>query len=239
MFLISGFIIGFLGSFHCIGMCGPIALSLPVHHYNIIKKNIGILVYNFGRLLTYSLLGIFFGLLGQSFSLIGLQQWISVSMGLLLLLTVLLPQIRLFRTIKLPLLTHSINVLKNKLMSSFSKRGLRFLFGIGLLNGLLPCGLVYLGIAGAIASQTVTDGALFMLFFGFGTVPVMYAVAFAGQFINLRFRSVVRKSVPYVISVIAVLLILRGLNLGIPYVSPAFDTKTNAANCCVHKICKK
>jgi uncharacterized protein len=239
MFLISAFIIGFLGSFHCVGMCGPIALSLPVHHYNNFKKNIGILFYNFGRIITYTLLGIIFALLGQSFSMIGFQQWVSVIIGVFLLFSVLLPKFNLFRSFKIPFITKSINTLKGKLGSLFQKRGMRFLFGIGILNGFLPCGLVYIGIAGAIASQSVQNGVLFMLFFGVGTVPIMYAVAWAGQFINLRFRVIVRKSVPYAISIMAILFILRGLNLGIPYVSPSFDAKNKTVSCCSNKICKK
>jgi uncharacterized protein len=239
MFLVSAFIIGFLGSFHCVGMCGPIALSLPVHQYGLFKKNVAILLYNLGRLTTYTLLGIIFALLGQSFSLIGFQQWVSISLGVLLLISVLLPQIKLFQSIKIPILTQAINKLKSSLGRLFHKRGLRFLFGIGILNSLLPCGLVYIGIAGALASQTIQSGALFMLFFGLGTVPIMYAVALAGQFINLRFRIFVRKSIPYAVSIMAILFILRGLNLGIPYVSPSFDAKTKTVSCCTHKICKK
>jgi len=239
MFLVSAFIIGFLGSFHCIGMCGAIALSLPVHHYSAIKKNAGIMLYNGGRLLTYTLLGLIFGLLGQSFSLVGFQQWLSISLGIILLLSVIVPQFPLFRSGKISFITVGINKLKSSLGNLFSKRGLRFLFGIGLLNGLLPCGLLYIGIAGAIASQNVTQGALFMLFFGLGTVPTMYAVAIAGQFISIRFRTVVRRSVPYAVSVMALLLILRGLNLGVPYLSPAFDAKTKTVSCCTNKVCKK
>ena len=239
MFLVSAFIIGFLGSFHCIGMCGPIALSLPVHQFSPLKKNLGILLYNFGRLITYSILGLIFGVIGKSFSLVGLQQWLSISLGILILLYILLPQLKLFRSLQIPGVTSFINKLKHKLSVLFSKKGLRFLFGIGLLNGLLPCGLVYIGIAGSVATQSLTDGALFMLFFGLGTLPIMYTVAFAGQFITLRYRTAIRKMVPYVISAMALLLILRGLNLGIPYLSPSFDKKAQTVSCCDHKVCKK
>lgn len=239
MFLLSAFIIGFLGSFHCVGMCGPIALSLPVHHYGILKKNTAILLYNLGRLLTYSLLGLIFGLLGKSFSLIGFQQWVSISLGILLLLYVIFPSIKLFHSFKLPFVTKSIHTLKSNLANLFQQRGLRFLLGIGLLNGLLPCGLVYIGLAGAMATQEIKSGILFMLFFGLGTVPVMYAVAWAGQFITLRYRALVRKSIPVVVSIMAILFILRGLNLGIPYVSPSFDQKTKTVSCCANKECKK
>lgn len=235
MFLAAAFIAGFLGSFHCVGMCGPIALALPIHHFAPFKRNLGILLYNAGRLITYTALGVLFGLLGRSFSIIGLQQWVSVSVGILLLVSVFVSK----ASFTIPVLTSGVNNLKSALSNLFSKRGLRFLFGIGLLNGLLPCGLVYLGIAGAVASRGISEGALFMLLFGAGTVPVMYSVALAGRFVTIKFRNAVRKTTPYVVSAMALLLILRGLNLGIPYLSPSFDVKTKTMSCCEVKKHKK
>ena len=96
----------------------------------------------------------------------------------------------------------------------------------------MPCGLVYLGIAGAIATGHYIKGAEFMFYFGIGTVPVMYAVAFLGQFITLKYRNHIRQAMPYVVSVMAVLLIVRGLNLGIPYLSPQFEKETHKVSCC-------
>ncbi|MGZ3862163.1 MAG: sulfite exporter TauE/SafE family protein [Bacteroidia bacterium] len=235
MFLAAAFIAGFLGSFHCVGMCGPIALSLPVNHFAPFKRNLGILLYNSGRIFTYTLLGILFGLLGRSFSIIGLQRWVSVSVGIILLLSLFVTKL----SFTIPALSTGVNKLKTALSGLFSKRGLRFLFGIGLLNGLLPCGLVYLGIAGAVASQGISEGALFMFAFGVGTLPVMYSVALAGRFVTVKFRNAIRKTVPYVVCAMALLLILRGLNLGIPYLSPSFDAKTKTMSCCEVKKHKK
>ena len=125
-----------------------------------------------------------------------------------------------------------INSVKNQLGNLFNKKGLHFLFFIGLLNGLLPCGLVYLGIAGAIATGHYIKGAEFMFYFGIGTVPIMYAVAFLGQFITLKYRNHIRHAMPYVVSIMAVMLIVRGLNLGIPYLSPQFEKETHKVSCC-------
>ena len=92
--------LGLLGSFHCIGMCGPIALALPVHQYSPFKKYLGIFLYNVGRVTTYTFLGIVFGLLGQSFFLGGFQQILSITIGVLLLLSVILTNVRALNSAK-------------------------------------------------------------------------------------------------------------------------------------------
>jgi sulfite exporter TauE/SafE len=230
--LIAAISLGLLGSFHCIGMCGPIALALPVHQYSYFKKYLGILLYNLGRVTTYTFLGVVFGLLGQSFFIGGFQQIVSISIGILLLLSVVLTKTKWFKTPSFGFLYSFINKVKLHLGNLFSRKGLHFLFFIGLLNGLLPCGLVYLGIAGAIATGNYFKGAEFMFYFGIGTVPIMFAVAFLGQFINLKFRNNIRHAMPYVVSIMAVLLIVRGLNLGIPYLSPQFEKSSNTVSCC-------
>lgn len=231
--IIAAISLGLLGSFHCIGMCGPIALALPVHHYSTLKKYLGIFLYNLGRVTTYTFLGVIFGLLGQSFFLGGFQQILSIVIGALLLLSVIFTNSKSLNSSKsLGFLYSFINSVKNQLGNLFNKKGLHFLFFIGLLNGLLPCGLVYLGIAGAIATGHYIKGAEFMFYFGIGTVPIMYAVAFLGQFITLKYRNHIRHAMPFVVSVMAVLLIVRGLNLGIPYLSPQFEKESNKVSCC-------
>ncbi len=224
--------LGLLGSFHCIGMCGPIAVALPVHHYGFFKKYSGIFLYNLGRVLTYIVLGLLFGSLGQSFFMGGFQQLLSIGLGVLLLVSVLLTQTNWFIKPQFGTVYKFINAVKQQLTQLFHKKGLHFLFFMGLLNGLLPCGLVYLGIAGSIATGSYIKGAEFMLYFGLGTLPVMCAVSFLGQFITLKFRNYIRQSMPYVVGVMAVLLILRGLNLGIPYISLAFEKQSHTISCC-------
>lgn len=231
-FFIAAISLGLLGSFHCIGMCGPIALALPIHRLSPFKKYLGILLYNTGRIATYTLLGFLFGILGQSFYLGGFQQILSITIGVLLLLSVVMGQTNWFKMPSLGFVYGFINSVKLNLANLFNRNGLHFLFLIGLLNGLLPCGLVYLGIAGAIASGDFFKGAEFMFYFGLGTIPIMYAVAFLGQFISLRHRNIIRQSMPVVVSVMAILLIIRGLNLGIPYLSPQFEKESSKVTCC-------
>jgi sulfite exporter TauE/SafE len=220
-FVLAAITLGFLGSFHCIGMCGPIALALPVHTAKPAKKILLILSYNFGRIVTYSLFGAAAGVAGQSLVVGGYQQILSVAMGIIILLMVFFPKKKsnLFQAH----IFSFFNSIKNQLRKLFLKNGHGPLFTIGLLNGFLPCGLVYISMAGAVATGDLVSGALFMAFFGLGTVPVMLSLPLAGEVVSVNARNKIRKTVPIIVGAMAVLLILRGLNLGIPYLSPKIN----------------
>ena len=88
---LSGLALGFLGSLHCIGMCGPIALALPSQSKSKLSFYSGRLLYNLGRVITYSIMGLIIGLIGQKINLAGYQQIISVILGIAILIAVLLP----------------------------------------------------------------------------------------------------------------------------------------------------
>lgn len=218
----AGMMLGALGSLHCVGMCGPIALSLPVVNTSYFSKYLGALLYNLGRVATYATLGVVFGFIGESLVWLGFQQWLSIALGVLLLLIVLLPKSITRRIQFFPGVMGSVRGGIGKL---FQTRSYSSLFTIGLLNGLLPCGLVYMAIAGAIATASVVQSSVWMAAFGLGTLPMMWVIAMVGSNLKLRFRSSVRKLYPYMIAVMACLLIVRGMGLGIPYVSPAIETK--------------
>lgn len=215
--VLSGFILGLMGSLHCAGMCGPIALSLPLFGNNFATKMVGGLIYNIGRTVTYGIIGAFFGLLGQGLSLIGFQQWISVAMGTLMIISVIIPSI--FKNInpkKIPI----AGWVRKSIQRLFVKRSFGGLFFIGILNGLLPCGLVYMAIAGAIGTGDATTGTIFMVLFGLGTLPLMLGISILGNMISLTVRNKINKLIPILVVVIGVIFILRGLSLGIPYLSP-------------------
>ena len=222
----TAIILGALGSAHCIGMCGPIALSLPVVAENHYSKFLGALLYNAGRVFTYAFIGLLFGLAGKSFSFFGFQQILSVSLGVIIILFLIFPP-------KKNLLTQNKYIasffadIRNKIGILFTKRNYSSLFMIGLLNGLLPCGLVYLAIAGAVATGDPLKSSVFMASFGLGTLPLMWAVAFFGSFINLHTRKILNKAYPYMMGIMACLLIIRGLGLNIPYISPAHSNETS------------
>ncbi|MDZ7607987.1 MAG: sulfite exporter TauE/SafE family protein [Cyclobacteriaceae bacterium] len=212
--------IGFVGSFHCIGMCGPIALALPMSQNSRLHLVSGRVLYNLGRAFTYAGIGLLAGLIGQSLSLAGIQQAVSIVSGVLILIIVLIPS---SVSQKLSLLKPAYgftSLLKRKFRSLLTKKSLRSLFYIGVINGFLPCGLVYLALAGAVAMAGILEGAAYMFLFGLGTIPVMLAVSLAGNFVSQKLRIRINRWIPAIMVVLAVLFILRGLNLGIPYISP-------------------
>ncbi|MBF4463880.1 sulfite exporter TauE/SafE family protein [Flavobacterium sp. LC2016-12] len=219
--LYSAFILGLISSLHCIGMCGPIAMMLPVDHQNEAKKVAQIVTYHLGRLTAYATIGLIFGLLGRGFFLAGLQQNMSIFIGVAMILVVLIPE-KVFSRYNFSKPVYKIiSKIKSSLGNQFKNRSYKSLFTIGLLNGFLPCGMVYVALFGAIAMQSSGLGVLYMLLFGFGTMPLMTIVVYIHSLIKLPFRNKIQKAIPFVAVIIGVLFILRGLGLGIPYVSPS------------------
>jgi sulfite exporter TauE/SafE len=229
---IGGLLLGALGSVHCIGMCGPIALALPSVNSHPAAKFTGTLLYNAGRIFTYSILGAVFGLVGMSFGIFGLQQWLSVILGLTIIIFLVVPMDRLGRN---NVLVQFFSQLRSSLAALFSRRNYQSLFAIGLLNGLLPCGMIYMAVAAAISTAAVLKSSLFMAAFGLGTLPVMWSISFFGSAINLQVRKGIKKMYPYILFGMAALLIIRGLGLQIPYLSPGFhhhmESGTNVLEC--------
>ncbi len=232
MFLWTAFVFGLLGSFHCIGMCGPIALALPIHHYKGWQKPLGSFSYNAGRIFTYALLGTILGFIGQIFRIAQIQQILSIVMGIVILLAVIIPFIFKSRPTFYNPFYSLIGQLKALFGKQLKKRSFSSLFGVGLLNGLLPCGMVYLAMAGALATTTPVNGAIYMAAFGLGTLPVMFTVPLLGNFMPLSWRNAVRKAVPAVVIIFGLLFILRGMNLGIPYVSPHVSEGNQSIEAC-------
>lgn len=218
----TGFIVGLLGSLHCVGMCGPIALALPVLGETQFKILWERALYNFGRIVTYSAMGALFGLFGSRLVLFGLQQNLSIALGAVILLYILIPRKLKSKISETILYRKIVSFLKSRFSNLRSKRTTRSLFTIGLLNGLLPCGFVYVGIAGAISTGHWLSGSAYMALFGLGTFPIMFLTSVLGKVINLNIRRKINKLIPVLTAVLALLFILRGLNLGIPYISPKF-----------------
>ncbi|BFM44492.1 sulfite exporter TauE/SafE family protein [Flavobacterium sp. CFS9] len=202
-------------------MCGPIAMMLPVDRQNEAKKVTQIITYHLGRLTAYATIGLIFGLLGRGFFLAGLQQKMSIFIGLAMIVIVLIPE-KVFSKYNFSKPVYKmISRVKSSLGNQFKDRSYKSLFTIGLLNGFLPCGMVYVALFGAIAMQSASLGVLYMLLFGVGTIPLMTVVVYVNSLIKLPFRNKIQKAIPYVAVIIGVLFILRGLGLGIPYISPS------------------
>lgn len=227
--LYTAFILGLLGSFHCLGMCGPIAFALPLSRDNPLQMSLQVVLYHTGRLITYSLIGVLFGLFGRGLYLAGFQQRLSILVGIVMILFVLFPSKHLQKIqIAKPLYNFIIKV-KSGLGHFLKKRSLPSFFMIGFLNGFLPCGLVYMAVFGSLATGSPEQGGLFMFMFGAGTVLLMTAAAVFGNFVNISFRNKIQKAIPIFVVIIGLLFILRGLGLGIPYISPS-DLKLNVSN---------
>ncbi|MGB5894271.1 MAG: sulfite exporter TauE/SafE family protein [Ignavibacteriaceae bacterium] len=232
--ILTAFFIGFFGSLHCIGMCGPIAIALPVPNSSNISFVTGRMLYNLGRVVSYSMLGAVFGLLGGRIALAGAQQFVSIALGVIIIIAVLLPQKYKNYFIQHSATQKIVRPIKSNIGVLFKKVNFSAMFLIGILNGFLPCGFVYIGLAGAIASGDAISGIAVMMLFGLGTVPAMFAASVFGKFINLGIRTKLRKATPYLAIVLAVIFIMRGMNLGIPYLSPkltAQNVNTSEVDC--------
>lgn len=216
----TAFLIGLAGSLHCIGMCGPIAVSLPSGNTSRVRHVTGRILYNVGRIVTYALLGMGAGLLGQTVHVSGYQQTLSIVLGVLILLAVILPsRFGAFLT-GARLHARLFEPLKRIWMRLFGQNSVKALFIVGLLNGFLPCGLVYVALAGAVSTGGYLTGAAYMAVFGVGTFPVMLAMSMVGRLLGYGFRTRLRRLIPVGAVLLATLFILRGMSLGIPYVSP-------------------
>ena len=207
---------GLLGSFHCIGMCGPLAFSLP--HFS--KAWSGILmekiIYNFGRIFTYSLLGLLVGLIGRRLWLIGIQSSLSIGIGLVLIGIASLKILAI--RLKANGLVFGIPHLNNLL--SWALKNQWGLFWIGIINGLLPCGFVFIALLSALNTQSAFQSSLYMFYFGMGTFPMMLLTSYSLGFIKIGLRRKINQAIPFIILLMGCWFLLRGMSLNIPYLSP-------------------
>jgi uncharacterized protein len=235
MLVLAGLSLGFMGSFHCIGMCGPIALALPVKQNSLFNRFLAVLSYNSGRVITYSFLGFLSGIAGEGIRIAAAQNIISILSGVLILALLFIQQMSALR-IKWAGYIKFIEYIKAKLRSILGLKKAHTLFFIGLLNGLLPCGMVYMGIIGSLVCENIWQGTIFMMAFGLGTLPIMAALTLLKYQMGNPFRNRINKITPVFTCIVALLLILRGLSLGIPYISPSKqDTEHNTVHHCCHK----
>ena len=218
--LYTAILFGLISSFHCIGMCGPIAMMLPVDRNNEAKKISQLSVYHIGRLFAYASLGLLFGMLGKGFFLAGMQQQLSITVGVLMIIITVVPEKTLANYNFSKPIYKVISKVKSNLGSQFKNRSYKSFFTIGLLNGYLPCGMVYVALFGALAMPSIEFSIFYMLLFGLGTVPMMSMVVLITNFVSIPIRNTIQKAIPVIAVCIGVLFIIRGLGLNIPYFSP-------------------
>ncbi len=218
--LFSAIILGLMGSLHCVGMCGPIAFMLPVDRSNNYKKLGQIFIYHFGRLMAYGFIGLVFGMLGKGLYVFGMQQKLSIGIGIIMILAVLIPYKTFSRYNLSKPIYKIISKFKNRLGKELKKKSPDTFLTIGFLNGFLPCGLVYMALFGAIAMGNAAQGSLYMILFGLGTIPLMTTAIYFTGFLKSSMRRQIQRFIPVFVVVIGVLFIIRGMGLGIPYLSP-------------------
>jgi len=225
----TALVLGLAGSFHCLGMCGPIAFVLPVERSSKSKLIFQTFLYHLGRIISYSLIGLLFGLIGKGLYLAGFQQRLSILMGVVMIALILIP-VSIFNKYNFTKpLYRIIGQVKQKLGSYLTKKSNKAIFSIGFFNGFLPCGLVYIALLGSISVSNILNGSLYMVLFGIGTIPLMTGAIFLGNFVNLSLRNKIQKAIPVFVVIIGLLFIMRGLGLGIPYISPS-DAKLQISN---------
>lgn len=215
------FFIGLFGSIHCIGMCGPLAFSVPSFHSKWWLILTDKFVYNIGRVITYSLLGLLIGFVGEKLWISGLQQGVSLLSGLLVIIAGLsrLLKIKLSQN---PVVSQVISPVNTLLRYALNHRAGHLV--VGMLNGLLPCGFVYLALIGALNTSSPLASARFMFYFGLGTFPLMLLATVSAGFIGPIFRRRINLVMPYLIICLGIWFIFRGMGLNIPYLSPAKQT---------------
>jgi len=223
------FFLGLLGSLHCAAMCGPLMLALPGQDAGAGRFIAGRIIYQFGRVTTYCLLGIVAGLVGKSIFLAGVQRWLSIALGVAVLAGFLVSK----KVALAEPVVRLVTLLKTAMSVQLRRRDLSSLALLGMLNGLLPCGLVYVALAGAVARGGLAGAIIFMVVFGLGTLPMLLAISLSGKLFPVSLRLKLRGAIPAGVCALALLLILRGMALGIPYVSPALVAGF-PASCCAH-----
>ena len=210
------FFIGLLGSLHCIGMCGPLAFAVPVRQPGWWSMIWNKLLYQMGRIASYTMLGALVGLLGKQIWQAGFQQGVSIVTGLLILTA------GLSKILKINLLkgspTFLLKPINNLFSYAFQHKANHLI--VGMINGILPCGFVYLALAGAINTENIRESMGYMFWFGVGTTPLMFAATIIVGFSGMPFRKRLNKFVPYMMLLLGVWFFMRGLELNIPYLSP-------------------
>lgn len=210
--------LGFIGSFHCVGMCGPIVLGLPRSDSNISAITFNATIYNLGRISVYALFGLLFGFLGKEIAIAGFQSTLSIFLGILIIIAVVFSK-KIYRKKRHILIQKFINTINKSYGILIRKNSKSALLGMGILNGLLPCALVYSGLAAAVLTETPYHSMFYMALFGLGTLPALFTIYVSPNFISLDLRRKFRKYIPYMAFSLGVFLVFRGIllqDIGLP-----------------------
>lgn len=231
MFLWTAFLLGLVGSVHCVGMCGPIALSLPLPRKERIQMTLSLAGYHLGKTTTYMLLGLIFGLIGRGLFLLPYQAGISIGLGIILLILALLHTRAEQWIAQIPGWKQVLQWVRKQMGLLLKKAGPWATVAIGALNGLLPCGLVYVAIVGAISTGKIGSAMAYMGLFGLGTMPLLLMTSIAGVWLKGPFRRYLQWIQPALLLTMALLLIMRGFNVEIPVGLPIWEAGQEVPMC--------
>lgn len=232
----TAFLFGLVGSFHCIGMCGPIAMTISQKGGQASNFFLNRLFYNLGRTTVYTLLGVIFGLFGQTLQLFGLQQIVSVISGVLILAFIFLPKYFSHTNVIQQESNRLVHQVKQQLGKYLHKNTFKTNYLLGFFNGLLPCGLVYMAVIGAISQGSLIYSALYMAVFGLGTFPVFFVLFYSREMLSTSVKQFFSNYTQHITIIVACLFIVRGLGLGIPYLSPKMEVHEEKVEVsCCHK----
>ncbi len=230
--LTMALLMGFTGSLHCAGMCGPIVWIMPFQAFSGLKKAAALALYHGGRISVYALLAVTLHSFKNLFDP-KVQQYISIALGISLLVVGILTFIpNHYTKLKLPW----AGMVQKQLGNIIGRPGLSTLLFTGILNGLLPCGLVYMALSASLVATTPFASATMMYAFGIGTLPMLISITVLKTKLTFLRTANIRKMVPVVVFTFGCLFVLRGMNLGIPYLSPKVVVEAHGIkSCCCHK----
>ena len=207
---------------------------MPLGNKTKAQKRVAVVLYNLGRLSTYALFGLILGFLGEGLSLIGISQYLSLVFGLLIVFIGLLSIFKVKNPIANGAFFSSYTLLKKSFSKQLQKRSNTAFFSMGVLNGFLPCGLIYVALAGALSAGSVWNAMIFMLLFGLGTLPAMLLVPLFSNKIKPFLQKRWKLAIPILTLCFGLLMVIRGSNLGIPYLSPKASTESVSFNLKCH-----
>lgn len=213
-----------LGSaLHCAAMCGPVMVATSAWFNKNKSLKRGLFLQLSGKTVTYVVIGVVFGFIGKLISFTVFQERLMLVAGLVLVFLSLQGWFNIIAYSKLSKgITQWIGTKIGALMN--------YSFIIGLLHGLIPCGLVYAAGIASLASHSVWHGGLFMLGFGLGSLPVLIAIAMGAKKLVALFKG--RKWLQHIPSLcLGILFFVKGLGLDIPYISPKVVAAT-PKSCC-------
>jgi uncharacterized protein len=218
------FTMGLSGSIHCVGMCGPL---MTIAYYKNSSLSLHLLLYHFMRIISYAMIGLMVGSISEVFYIYQIQSWMALIMGLVLLTYVITSRLSTTSNGNIAgYINKQFILLYNKYLSSHSYKNTAI---SGILNGFLPCGLVYAAMAMAFSNRGAIDGVIGMALFGLGTLPLLLII-FTNNTISKKIKKY--SGIQNIgMTLAAIILILRSVLTIIPSEASLWSFSQHATFC--------